>query len=103
MAVMTFLFVGYYARWTIIKLLAFSFVCIQWWATIYLDHHWRLDLICGMMYSITWFTIIYKLRIIKSDAKFVKLRLSYDFNNGSTMGMRVFRNTKLQSFFDPLS
>ncbi|EER32457.1 hypothetical protein CTRG_04128 [Candida tropicalis MYA-3404] len=103
MAVMTFLFVGYYARWTIIKLLAFSFVCIQWWATIYLDHHWRLDLICGMMYSITWFTIIYKLRIIKSDAKFVKSRLSYDFNNGSTMGMRVFRNTKLQSFFDPLS
>ena len=103
MAVMTFFFVGYYARWTVIKLLAFTFVCIQWWATIYLDHHWRLDLICGMFYSIIWFTIIYKLRIIKSDTRFIKLRLCYDFNNGSTMGMRVFRNTKLQNFFDPLS
>ncbi|RCK56602.1 Inositolphosphotransferase 1 [Candida viswanathii] len=103
MAVMTFFFVGYYARWRVVKALAFSFVCIQWWATIYLDHHWRLDLICGMFYSIVWFTVIYKLRIVKSDAKFVKLRLCYDFSSGSTMGMRVFRNTKLQKFFDPLS
>ncbi|EMG45598.1 IPT1 Inositolphosphotransferase 1 [Candida maltosa Xu316] len=103
MAVMTFFFVGYYSRWIGLKLLAFMFMFVQWWATIYLDHHWRLDLLAGLMYSIFWFTIINKLVMVKSNEKFINSRLCYDFKNGSTMGMRVFRNTRIQWFFDPLS
>lgn len=104
MAVMTFFFVGYYSRWYFIKFLAFMFVMIQWWATIYLDHHWRLDLLAGLIYACIWFTIIYKLVIKYQQERFIMARLKYQFNNGgSTMGMRVFRNTKIQWFFDPLS
>ena len=103
MAVLTFLFVSYYARWTVVKILSFLFVVLQWWATIYLDHHWRLDLFVGMCYALIWFSIMYKLRLRKVNESYLKLRLQYNFARGSTMGMRVFRNTKLQSFFDPLS
>ena len=104
MAVMTFFFIGYYSRWVIIKFLAFIYVIIQWWATIYLDHHWRLDLLIGLIYSIIWFTLIYKFFIKYQQKKFIMARLNYQFNNdGSTMGMRVFKNTKIQWFFDPFS
>ncbi|KAI5969949.1 IPT1 [Candida margitis] len=103
MAVMTFLFVSYYARWTVVKLFSFAFVVLQWWATIYLDHHWRLDLLVGMGYALVWFSIMYKWRLAKVNEAFLQSRLSYNFARGSTMGMRVFRNTKLQWFFDPLS
>lgn len=105
MAVMAFFFVSYYSRWTTLKLLAASFVALQWWATIYLDHHWRLDLVVGMLYAITSFTLLYcwPRGIKKVDSDFMKARLRFDFKNGSTMGMRVFRNTRLQNFFDPLA
>ncbi|KAI5958039.1 IPT1 [Candida theae] len=102
MAVMTFLFVSYYARWTFVKLISFAFVVLQWWATIYLDHHWRLDLFVGMCYALIWFAIMYH-RLRRVNELFLQSRLQYNFAKGSTMGMRVFRNTKLQSFFDPLS
>lgn len=105
MAVLCFFFVSYYSRWTFLKLAALVFVVMQWWATIYLDHHWRLDLIAGLFYAITSYTILYvwKGGLKRIDKKFVDARLRYDFRHGSTVGMRVFRNTKLQSFFDPLS
>ena len=84
--------------------MAFIYVIIQWWATIYLDHHWRLDLLIGLIYSIIWFTLIYKFFIKYQQKKFIMARLNYQFNNdGSTMGMRVFKNTKIQWFFDPFS
>lgn len=105
MAVMAFYFVSYYSRWSILKIMALSFVCIQWWATIYLDHHWRLDLIVGMFYSLVAITILrtWSKGFNKVDKDFLDARLRFDFIRGSTMGMRVFRNTRLQSFFDPLS
>ncbi|WLF77152.1 inositolphosphotransferase 1 [Lodderomyces elongisporus] len=104
MAVMTFFFVAYYSRWIGLKLLALGFVVLQWWATIYLDHHWRLDLYVGMIYAIIWFTIIYTWRLKKVNQKFIQSRLQYAFSEGgSTMGMRVFRNTSIQWFFDPLA
>ncbi|SGZ48184.1 CIC11C00000005133 [Sungouiella intermedia] len=103
MAVMCFFFVAYYSRWTIAKLGLFFFVVLQWWATIYLDHHWRLDLIAGMLYALALFTVFFRWRMHRVDEDFINARLRYDFVNGSTMGMRVFRNTKLQNFFDPLS
>lgn len=103
MAVLCFLFVCYYSRWTFAKLLLLCFVFLQWWATIYLDHHWRIDLLIGLFYAIVSFTLWYRLRMQRYSEEFVKARLRYDFARGSTMGMRVFRNTKLQNFFDPLS
>lgn len=103
MAVMCFFFVSYYSRWTISKVAVLAFVVLQWWATIYLDHHWRLDLIAGMAYSIVLYTIFLKWLMPRVDDDFVAARLRFDFQRGSTMGMRVFRNTKLQNFFDPLS
>lgn len=103
MAVMCFFFVCYYSRWVVAKFLLFLFVVLQWWATIYLDHHWRLDLIAGLAYALVLFTLVMKLRMGRVDEDFVSARLRYDFHRGSTMGMRVFRNTKLQNFFDPLS
>lgn len=103
MAVLCFLFVCYYSRWLFAKLLLLGFVILQWWATIYLDHHWRIDLLIGMFYAITSFTFWYRFRLARYTEDFIKARLRYDFSQGSTMGMRVFRNTRLQNFFDPLS
>lgn len=103
MAVMCFFFVCYYARWTAAKIALFMFVVIQWWSTIYLDHHWRLDLFAGMLYSVALFVVFYTWGMPSVDERFIAARREYDFQNGSTMGMRVFRNTVLQNFFDPLS
>ncbi|RLV92520.1 Inositolphosphotransferase 1 [Spathaspora sp. JA1] len=104
MAVMTFFFVSYYARWTVVKVASFCFVAFQWWATIYLDHHWRVDLLIGLIYALFWFTIVKNVRfgLNRVDEEFIKSRLRFNFEKGSTMGMRVFRNTRLQKFFDPL-
>ncbi|RLV90615.1 Inositolphosphotransferase 1 [Spathaspora sp. JA1] len=104
MAVLTFFFISYYARWTLVKVAAFLFVAIQWWATIYLEHHWRIDLFIGLIYALFWFTIVRNIRfgLSRVDENFIKSRLKFDFEKGSTMGMRVFRNTRLQRFFDPL-
>ncbi|KAI5951612.1 IPT1 [Candida jiufengensis] len=103
MAVMTFYFISFYSKYIVLKILALSFVILQWWATIYLDHHWRLDLFVGLIYATIWFSIIYKFFLVKYNKNYIKSRLTYKFENGgSTMGMRVFRNTSLQWFFDPL-
>lgn len=101
MAAMSFFFVCYYLRWTAPKVALFAFVVLQWWATIYLSHHWRLDLIAGMLYSVVAFTAVYKWRMERKMKEFYDARLRFDFAAGSTMGMRVFRNTKFQNFFDP--
>ncbi|KAF3987965.1 hypothetical protein FT663_03506 [Candidozyma haemuli var. vulneris] len=103
MAVMCFFFVCYYSRWISAKMLLFAFVFCQWWATIYLDHHWRLDLLVGLMYAIVSYTIFSKWLMPRVDHEFAQARLRYDFSKGSTMGMRVFRNTKIQNFFDPMA
>ncbi|RLV93545.1 Inositolphosphotransferase 1 [Spathaspora sp. JA1] len=104
MAVMSFFFISYYARWTIVKVATIFFVVFQWWATIYLDHHWRIDLLVGLMYSVFWFTVVKNVSfgLNRVDEEFIKSRLRFNFEKGSTMGMRVFRNTRLQNFFDPL-
>ncbi|KAK6460662.1 hypothetical protein DFJ63DRAFT_315324 [Scheffersomyces coipomensis] len=101
MAVMVFFFLSYYSRWTFVKLIGLSFVILQWWATMYLDHHWRLDLFVGMCYSIVMFSILQPW-LRNNDKRFMMARLRKDYLNSHTMGMRVFKNTWLESFFDPL-
>lgn len=103
MAVICFFFVCYYSRWVFAKALLLAFVFCQWWATIYLDHHWRIDLFVGLGYAIASYTVFSKWLMPRVDQEFAQARLHYDFNRGSTMGMRVFRNTKLQNFFDPMA
>lgn len=101
MAFQVCLFILYYARVRILKFLGVAFVCVQWWATIYLDHHFRLDLIGGVCYSLLAFAIVYPY-ILRKERQFIKARIMGDFKNGSTLGMRVFRNHKrIEKFFDP--
>ncbi|CDO94646.1 unnamed protein product [Kluyveromyces dobzhanskii CBS 2104] len=89
------------------KLLGTIFVCLQWWSTQYLDHHFRYDLFVGAVYAATAYTIINKFvlqpRVIKPWL-LARAEPSLDVKNESkTMGMRVFENTKIEWFFDPLA
>lgn len=58
MAVCTFLFIAWFSTLRPLKALAAFFVVLQWWSTIYLDHHWRLDLLAGATYSISAFLLL---------------------------------------------
>ncbi|CCD22522.1 inositolphosphotransferase NDAI_0A03650 [Naumovozyma dairenensis CBS 421] len=85
------------------KSLIGSFVILQWWATMYLDHHYRFDLFIGVLYSLTSFTIInwFILQpVVLND--FIKIRLGQiedTKNEGKTLGMRVFQGTNYEWFF----
>lgn len=101
MAVQVFLFIFYFARFRILRLAALLFVYIQWWGTIYLDHHFKIDLFAGCGYALISFAIVYPF-LKKKEHDYIKARLNNDFKKGSTMGMRVFEKIpKLQRFFDP--
>lgn len=103
-AVMTFLFISYYSRKSILKFLSFTYLLFEWWSTLYLEHHYRLDLLIGLLYSICTYTFLihWKKGFSKIDQDFIRARLKFDFIRGSTMGMRIFQNTRFQKFFDPL-
>lgn len=104
-AVMAFLFVCYYSRYRFIKVLAFMYIVCQWWAAVYSEHHWRIDLLVGMMYALGSFTFFhdYTKDFQKLDAKFLKARIRGDYRVGTTAGMRLIANTRLLKWFDPLS
>ena len=89
------------------RLLGTAFIILQWWATMYLDHHYRFDLFIGMLYALLWHIVVNSLilqpRVL---APWVNVRLGEEpdsKNEGRTMGMRVFANTRLEWFFDPLA
>ncbi|KAI5963248.1 uncharacterized protein KGF55_003040 [Candida pseudojiufengensis] len=98
-------FVCYYSKWSWFKILSVINVFGQWWADLYFDHHWRIDSLAGLIYAILTWTLLnnWQNTLGEIDYKFNKARNNGDFINGSTMGMRLFRNTKLQNFFDPLA
>ncbi|ODV77495.1 uncharacterized protein CANTADRAFT_7956 [Suhomyces tanzawaensis NRRL Y-17324] len=104
MSSLVFFFVSYYGEWRSFKLLALVNLCGQWWSVLYLDHHWRLDILLGLAYSMGIWVFIrsWKYGIKTLDEKFIRLRLDSDFAKSSTMGMRLFKGTLLQDFFDPL-
>ncbi|KAH3668444.1 hypothetical protein OGAPHI_002198 [Ogataea philodendri] len=102
MAVQCFFFIAFYTTWWFPKIGMLAFVILQWWATMYLDHHWRLDLIVGLAYAIISFTI-YKRHLVAAEQRLVKARLRGDFGAGSSYGMRVFRNHWLKRLFDQYS
>ncbi|CAK9435565.1 uncharacterized protein LODBEIA_P02920 [Lodderomyces beijingensis] len=96
-------FVCHYSKWSWFKLLSVVNVVGQWWAEVYLDHHWRIDSLAGLVYAIVIWTWVrnYNQSLAKIESKFEQARANRDFVNGSTMGMRLFRATKLQNSFDP--
>ena len=98
-------FVCHYSRWSSFRFLSFVNVFGQWWADLYFDHHWRVDNLGGLIYAIITWTLLknWNHSLAKVDSKFSRARSQGDFVHGSTMGMRLFRNTKLQKLFDPLS
>lgn len=98
-------FVCHYSRWSSFKLLGVINVLGQWWADLYFDHHWRVDNLGGLIYAIVTWTLLKNWHhgLADVDTRFTKARVQGDYVNGSTMGMRLFRNTKLQNLFDPLS
>jgi hypothetical protein len=101
MAVQVCLFLWYYANSKILRSLGVAFVCIQWWATIYLDHHFRFDLIVGCFYALIAFAAVWPY-MRKKEFEFYQARKEGDTIRGSTMGMRAFEGfDKIQRFFDP--
>lgn len=89
------------------KLCAISYIILQWWATMYLDHHYRFDLFIGVLYAMVSFIIInwfvLQPKVLKS---WIHLRLGNKVdtrNEARTFGMRVFCGTKMEWFFDPLA
>ena len=54
----------------------------------------------GLLFAVsTWIWI--KTKLLENEERVCKLRLENDFKNSSTMGMRVFKDTRFQSLFDP--
>lgn len=102
MATQVFLFIYYSSSSILLRAGALSFVVIQWWGTIYLDHHFKIDLFAGAMYALLSFAIFYPF-VRRKEIDCINYRLSGNFNKSSSMGMRVFRNTRLERWFDPLA
>lgn len=88
------------------KFLGTVFVCMQWWSTQYLDHHFRFDLFVGAIYASISYIVINKYVLQPKVIKpwlLVRADPSKDTKNESrTMGMRVFAGTSAEWFFDPL-
>uniref|UniRef100_A0A060TI69 ARAD1D36542p n=1 Tax=Blastobotrys adeninivorans TaxID=409370 RepID=A0A060TI69_BLAAD len=85
-----------FGRWPIAlgTLLASVFMFWQWWSTMYLDHHYRLDLLGGAIYAVTAFYIFLP-KLQRAEARFEE-------GGVTTAGMRLFEGTWFADFFNPL-
>lgn len=91
----------------IAKTLISGYIILQWWTTMYLDHHYRFDLFVGMMYALITFIVMniffVQPRVMKPWIE-VRLGAREDIKNESrTFGMRVFQGSRYEWFFDPLA
>jgi hypothetical protein len=68
----------------------------QWWATMYLDHHYRLDLLGGGLYAIVAFFVVFR-RMRDHEEDF------QNNPNKTTGGMRLFHGTMFAHFFNSLA
>lgn len=69
------------------------YVLWQWFSTMYLRHHWRIDLLGGLIYSSFAFTIFYR-SLVRCDK-------AYAFGvSGGNGWQRLFAGTFLQYAFD---
>lgn len=86
-----FFFVARYSRKGM-YMLGF-YVLWQWFSTMYLRHHWRIDLLGGLAYSALAFSFFYRSlgRIDRAYATGV---------SGGNGWQRLFEGTRVQYFFD---
>jgi hypothetical protein len=86
-----FLFVARYSRRGA-YLLGF-YVLWQWFSTMYLRHHWRIDLLGGLIYSAAVFSIFYR-SLGRMDRAYA---MGVSGGNG---WQRLWEGTRLQYIFD---
>lgn len=72
----------------------------QWWATMYLDHHYRLDLLGGAIYALVAFCIVFP-KIKKHEREFQDE--DEDDDKTTTGGMRLFQGSSFAYFFNSLA
>jgi hypothetical protein len=69
------------------------YVLWQWFSTMYLRHHWRIDLLGGLVYSAFVFSCFYR--------SLVHIDRAYAFGTSGGNGwQRLFEGTSWQGFFD---
>ncbi|KAH6679541.1 hypothetical protein B0J14DRAFT_473089 [Halenospora varia] len=86
-----FFFIGRYSRKGFF-ILGF-YVLWQWFSTMYLRHHWRIDLLGGLAYSAFAFSMFYR--------SLGRMDKAYTFGESGGNGwQRLFEGTKLQYAFD---
>lgn len=89
MAVLSCIYINWFTNSLFLSLISIFFVLLQWWSTIYLDHHWRLDLLVGMFYAILSFIILKifnnNLFVIKNFNKIKNLKDNIDNNNNNLL------------------
>lgn len=86
-----FFFIGRYSRKGAF-LLGF-YVLWQWFSTMYLRHHWRIDLLGGLAYSAFAFSFFYR--------SLGKIDRAYATGvSGGNGWQRLFEGTRLQYLFD---
>ena len=86
-----FLFVARYSRRGA-YILGF-YVLWQWFSTMYLRHHWRIDLLGGLAYSAFAFSIFYR-SLQRMDKAYATGA------SGENGWQRLFEGTRLQYLFD---
>jgi membrane-associated phospholipid phosphatase len=69
------------------------YVLWQWFSTMYLRHHWRIDLLGGLIYSAFMFSIFYR-SLVRVDRAYA---LGISGGNG---WQRLFDERRLQYLFD---
>jgi hypothetical protein len=69
------------------------YVLWQWFSTMYLRHHWRIDLLGGLIYSAFVFSVFYR-SLVRIDRAYA-LGIS-----GGNSWQRLFERTSLQCLFD---
>ncbi|SSD62177.1 related to Inositolphosphotransferase 1 [Saccharomycodes ludwigii] len=92
------------------RFLVSVFLVLQWWATMYVDHHYRFDLFIGELYALVSFYLVNRFILQKKVIpNFLRKRENKgvydedeDDGEDKTMGMRVFGDTKIGWVFDPL-
>ena len=69
------------------------YVLWQWFSTMYLRHHWRIDLLGGLIYTSFAFSLFYR--------SLGKIDKAYAFGvSGGNGWQRLFEGTRLQYVFD---
>lgn len=86
-----FFFVSRYSRRG--GMLVGFYVLWQWFSTMYLRHHWRIDLLGGLIYSAFAFSLFYR-SLQRCDRAYLRGM------SGGNGWERLWEGTKLQSIFE---